>query len=260
MCIVSFRWAPESDEPLLLAANRDEFYERPTERMHWWPGDELLAGRDLRSGGAWLGITRHGRFAMITNIRDPALRLANAPSRGDLVRQYLVGDEAPEAFLARCKEAASRYEGFNLLCGSLRSGSRSLWFFHSRDASAQAVSPGLHGLSNATLDTPWPKLLRLQDGMKEALAVAEANTRPERLLGLLRDTTPTPDEELPNTGVPFVIERMLGSVFISSDNYGTRASTLLSVGEERVDASEIGYHTGGEPLERRNFRFSLSPR
>ena len=114
MCIVTFRWAPDSDEPLLLAANRDEFYERPTERMHWWPGDEVLAGRDLRSGGAWLGITRHARFAMVTNIRNPALRREGAPSRGELVKRFLVGDMAAQTFVANALDQSDRYEGFNL--------------------------------------------------------------------------------------------------------------------------------------------------
>ncbi len=257
MCIVAFRWSPDSDEPLLLAANRDEFYERPTERMHWWPGDEVLAGRDLRSGGAWLGITRHGRFAMITNIRNPALRKQNAPSRGELVRQFLEGGQTAADFVTGAVADAHRYEGFNLLCGDVAATTRALWFANSQERTAHAVEPGIHGFSNASLDTPWPKLVRLQQGFRHALAERDPAQRDARLQRLLHNPTPTPDAQLPNTGVPFEVERMLGSIFIQSGNYGTRASTLLCVQDDRVTVSEAGFGGSGEPQERIEFQFGL---
>jgi len=257
MCIVTFRWSPESDEPLLLAANRDEFYERPTERMHWWPGDAVLAGRDLRSGGAWLGITRHGRFAMITNIRNPALRKQSAPSRGELVRQFLEGAQSAEGFITATAATASNYEGFNLLCGDLSGTQRSLWFANSQEGTAHAVGPGIHGLSNASLDTPWPKLLRMKQGFRHALAERDLTQRCERLQRLLHNATPTPEAQLPNTGVPFEVERMLGSIFIRSGHYGTRASTVLSVHDDLVTIRETGFGVNGEPQERVAFTFHI---
>ena len=257
MCIVTFRWAPESDQPLLLAANRDEFYERPTERMHWWPGDEVLSGRDQRSGGVWLGITRHGRFAMVTNIRNPALRKQGAPSRGALVRQFLEGVQSAADFAHATMTDAGRYEGFNLLCGEVGASARSLWFANSQEGAAHAVEPGVHGLSNASLDTPWPKLLRMRQGFRHALAESDPAQRNTRLLRLLQNATPTPDAQLPNTGVPFAVERMLGSIFIVSDNYGTRASTVLSVIGDQVTMREAGFGVGGEPQDTLAFNFRI---
>ena len=260
MCIVTFRWSPGAEEPLLLAANRDEFYERPTERMHWWPGDEVLAGRDLRSGGAWLGVTRHGRFAMVTNIRNPALRRQNAPSRGELVKRFLEGTESAEAFLAATLAIANNYEGFNLLCGELAGAAPSLWFVNSQEHGAQAIAAGIHGFSNASLDTPWPKLARIKQGLRHALAEHEPARRDERLQRLLRNVTPTPDAALPNTGVPLDVERMLGSIFIQSGHYGTRASTVLRVSANQVAVSEAGFSARGEAQDRLAFAFSLESR
>lgn len=257
MCIVTFRWSPGSEEPLLLAANRDEFYERPTARMHWWPGDNVLAGRDLRSGGAWLGVTRHGRFAMVTNIRNPALRLQNAPSRGALVKQFLEGADSAETFVAASVAQASHYEGFNLLCGDLAGATSSLWFVNSQERTAQAIEPGIHGFSNASLNTPWPKLVRMKQGFRHALAEHDAGQRSERLQRLLHNATPTPDAQLPKTGVPLDVERMLGSIFIQSGHYGTRAATVLRVSSDQVTVSESGFTVGGEPQERNSFQFKL---
>ncbi|MBL8308863.1 MAG: NRDE family protein [Burkholderiales bacterium] len=257
MCIAAFLWSPDTNEPLLLAANRDEFYERPTERAHWWPGDEVLAGRDLRSGGAWLGISRHGRFAMITNIRNPALRRESAPSRGELVRRFVEGTDSAQEFITSAASDSDRYEGFNLLCGELAGAAPALWFVNSQARIAQAIEPGIHGFSNASLDTPWPKLLRLKSGFRHALAERDPGKRGDRLQRLLHNTTPTPDAQLPNTGVPFDVERMLGSIFIRSGHYGTRASTLLSVRADHVTMSEAGFGVNGEPQARVAFTFGL---
>lgn len=259
MCIVTFRWSPDTDEPLLLAANRDEFYDRPTERMHWWPGDEVLAGRDLRSGGAWLGITRHGRFAMVTNIRNPALRREGAPSRGELVKRFLVGDMSAEAFVTDALDQSGRYEGFNLLCGQVNGPERALWFGNSQRRRAEAIAPGIHGFSNASLNTPWPKLARMKQAFRHALAERDPAQRNERLQRLLHNSTPTPDAQLPNTGVPFAVERMLGSIFIQSERYGTRASTVLRVHDDQVTISETGFGVNGEPQERVAFAFDIQP-
>lgn len=259
MCIVVFRWDPTSNKPLLLAANRDEFYERPTVRMHWWPGGDVLSGRDQRSGGAWLGITRHGRFAMVTNIRNPALRKQDAPSRGELVRRFLEGSQSAQDFITTAADGADRYEGFNLLCGELTATKRALWFVNAEAREPQAITAGIHGFSNASLDTPWPKLLRLRNGFRHALAEHDPAKRFERLQRALHNTTPTPDAQLPRTGVPFDVERMLGSIFIRSGHYGTRASTVLSVADDQAIVREGGFSVNGEPQGVLAFDFHIQP-
>ena len=153
MCIAVFRWDSDAEIPLLLAANRDEYFERPTRSMHWWSHADVLAGRDLKADGAWLGVTRQGRFALITNIRNPALRKAGAPSRGEIVRRYLEKPQSAGEFVAELAAIAAEYQGFNLICGSLRANERALWFLNSSDAAPRLLESGLYALSNASLDT-----------------------------------------------------------------------------------------------------------
>ena len=263
MCIVAFAWAPGSATPLLLAANRDEFFERATEPMHWWPGNQVLAGRDLKEGGAWLGVTRHGRFALITNIRNPALKRAAAPSRGAIVRHYLESTMQPSTFVAGLAEMAPGYEGFNLICGQMgaETGANApeLWFLNSVEAAPRPLPAGQYGLSNATLDTEWPKLVRLKQGFRHALAEHDVPAQDSRLLRLLRNNTPTATEQLPQTGVPPEWERALGSIFINRDGYGTRASTLLRVSGHRIAVSEINYSPDAQVLPRADFSFDVGP-
>ena len=239
MCIVAFSWNPDSETPLLLAANRDEFFERPTQAMHWWPNSGVLAGRDLKSGGAWLGITRSGRFAMITNIRNPVLRRVGAPSRGELAREFLESADSPATFIRCANERAGGYEGFNLLCGEISSQSHELWFLNSTESSPRRLDANLYALSNATLDTPWPKLLRIKQGFRHALAEKNPAVQDERLLRLLHNTTRPRDDQLPVTGVPLEWERVLGSVFIRGETYGTRASTLVRLCPQSGQITEI---------------------
>jgi uncharacterized protein with NRDE domain len=257
MCIAAFAWNPDSETPLLLAANRDEFFARPTEPMYWWPDSPVLAGRDLKANGAWLGITRRGRFAMLTNIRNPALRREGAPSRGDIVKNFLESSVATPSFIAALASIASRYEGFNFLCGELRRDSRELWFLNSAERVAKRLNQGQYGLSNASLDTDWPKLLRAKQGLRHALAERDLAAQSARLTRLLRNTTPTSERQLPNTGVPLEWERALGSIFINRDGYGTRASTVLQVSGGTANVSEINYAPGGYVSQRGDFSFEI---
>lgn len=259
MCIAALAWDPDSDTPLVLAANRDEFFARPAAAMHWWPDAHILAGRDLKGNGAWLGITRQGRFALITNIRNPLLRKEGAPSRGDIVKSFLESATSARGFVTALASIASRYEGFNVLCGSVNAAERDLWFLNSAEPAPRQLGTGLYGVSNASLDTEWPKVARIKQGMRHALAERDAEARQVRMLRLLRNTNPVAERHLPSTGVPREWERALSTIFINRDGYGTRASTILTVNTSRVTATEVTYGPDASVSERHDFTFDLRP-
>ncbi|HYQ52157.1 MAG TPA: NRDE family protein [Pseudomonas sp.] len=226
MCLIVFAWRPGHALPLIVAANRDEFYARPTQALTAWedaPG--VHAGRDLEAGGTWLGVGPQGRFAALTNIRDPGQPLGPR-SRGELVAGYLQGELGVEAYLDQVASRSKQYSGFNLLVGD----ERQLGYLHAREAAPRLLEPGVYGLSNAGLDTPWPKLVKARRGLERLLDSAE----PQQLLTLLADAEPASDGELPETGVGLATEKLLSSVFIASQNYGTRASTVLIVDDQGI--------------------------
>jgi len=223
MCLIVLAWQARPDLPLVVAANRDEWRDRPAEPAHWWPDHpDLLAGRDLQAGGTWMGITRSGRFAAVTNFRDPAERRSTAKSRGHLVSEFLLGGDSPARFLSEVLARARDYNGFNLILGD----GASLYYYGSREGEARPIEPGVHGLSNHLLDEPWPKVVRGRMRMREALA--QDDPAPA-LLALLSDEERVPDESLPHTGVGAEWERRLSSALITGPDYGTRASSVLSV-------------------------------
>jgi uncharacterized protein with NRDE domain len=259
MCIAAFDWNPDSTTPLLLAANRDEFFARPTAPMHWWPGDRVLAGRDLKANGAWLGVTRSGRIALLTNIRNPALRREGAPSRGDIVKKFLESAASPAAFAVELAADAARYEGFNVVCGQVSGAARELWFLNSAEAAPKRLNTGIYGLSNASLNSEWPKLTRIKQGLRHALAEPELDAQNERLLRLLHNTTRANDSQLPSTGVPLEWERALSAIFIRHGDYGTRASTVLRISGGRADLSEVNYAADATTKisDHRDFSFEI---
>ena len=214
---------------LVLAANRDEFHARPARTAQWWTDRDappILAGRDLAQGGTWLGLAPDGRWAFVTNVREPARFDPSAPSRGALVPALL---RAPEDFggvLAGILDDAQRYNGFNLVAGDARSAA----FGSNRGAGVVRLPPGIHGVSNAGLDTPWPKLVRAKAGVARWAAAGDDDPAP--LWKVLSDTRTAFDHELPDTGIPRARERLLSSPFIVSDNYGTRCSTLVMLGRD----------------------------
>ncbi|WP_070085626.1 NRDE family protein [Pseudomonas sp. NBRC 111120] len=224
MCLIVFAWRPGHALPLIVAANRDEFYARPAQALAAWedaPG--VHAGRDLEAGGTWLGVGPQGRFAALTNIRDP--RQAQGPrSRGELVAGYLRGELGVEAYLDEVASRSGQYSGFNLLVGH----GRQLGYLHGPDVAPRLLEAGVYGLSNAGLDTPWPKLVKARSGLQRLLETPE----PPQLLALLADGEPAADGELPDTGVGMATEKLLSSVFIASQSYGTRASTVLIVDDQ----------------------------
>ena len=247
MCIVTFRWAPESDQPPLLAPIVF-FFERGPPSACTGGRATRCSGRDQRSGGAWLGITRHGRFAMVTNIRNPALRKQGAPSRAvpwcgsfwracSLLRTSPMPRWTGRRTLRRFQPALRRSRRFGPFTVV-----RQLAGARACRRTRRAWS------SNASLDTPAQSFTH-ETGFRHALAESDPAQRNTRLLRLLQNATPTPDAQLPNTGVPFAVERMLGSIFIVSDNYGTRASTVLSVIGDQVTMREAGFGVGGEPQD-----------
>jgi uncharacterized protein with NRDE domain len=223
MCLALIAVGVREDLPLVLAANRDEFHARAAAAAAFWgdaPG--LLAGRDLSAGGTWLGVTRSGRVAFLTNHRDPRSHRDGAPSRGALVAEFLKGEENAEDFLGRKETEAPLYNGFHLVVGSVLD----LWYFTNTGGVPRRLSPGVHGISNGPVDEPWPKVTRSTERLSRLLEFPSPPS-PEALLDLLSDRGRSPDAELPATGIPLEWERALSSVFVVHGGYGTRCSTAL---------------------------------
>ncbi|WP_106418346.1 NRDE family protein [Salinicola tamaricis] len=243
MCLIVFDWQPDSEQPLRLAANRDEFHARPSAALHRWQDAPLLGGRDLEGGGTWLAAAPGGRFAALTNVRDAHMATpADAPSRGALVTAALQAGE-PQRWLQDLASAgAQRYAGFNLL---LREGDRLWVLHHGRDATTlDEVAPGLHGLSNAALNTPWPKLVRAREALRQALADGDWQNS---MWQAMHDTRPTADAKLPDTGVGLATEQRLSPIFILGETYGTRATTLVSAAAGVITLTEQRYAGMGVP-------------
>lgn len=254
MCLILFSYQHTPGHALALAANRDEFYRRPTRIMQFWPErPELLAGRDLREGGTWLGITRDGRIAAVTNYREPPVPGSNRLSRGNLALDFLQSDQPVQDWIAGVSAQKDLYGGFNLLAGD----AGGLWYLGNRGAAGEprALAPGLYGLSNEILDTPWFKVV---EG-KRALARSAARGYPhEDLIELLHHKQRAGDEQLPNTGVGQKLERMLSPRFIRSPWYGTRASTALTIDSAgKVAVTEQNYMHLGLRRARNRFEFTL---
>jgi uncharacterized protein with NRDE domain len=235
MCLMVFSWRSHPDYPLILAANRDEFYLRRTRPAAWWGhAVSVLAGHDEEAGGTWLGITRRGRIAALTNVRAPSERNPHAPSRGTLVLSALQSPESSAAWLDSNAARMSAYNGFNLLLGDVApvgttdsaTEPRLEYFTNRGGAPARSLAPGVYGISNASLDTPWPKVTRAVTRFACSIA---SRVDLELLMRLLENRELARDAELPSTGVPYEWERALSSIQIRANGYGTRASTVLTV-------------------------------
>jgi len=254
MCLIVFALESHPKYRLVLAANRDEYFARPTLPAGYWPDHPVtLAGRDLQFGGTWLGVTTTGRLAVITNYRDPKWQVPNPLSRGMLVAEYLTGELPPANFLQYLKNSGHRYDGFNLLFGDL-SGLR---YYSNRSETENVVSPGIHGLSNHLLDTPWPKVTSAKE--KLASLLRKDTEEPEEYFTLLTDKTPYPDDTLPDTGVGIKRERLLSSIFVTGNTYGTRFSTLLFIDRENRLRFIERSHNMGAGNATSEFRFRLQP-
>lgn len=228
MCLILFAYEAHPSYRLILAANRDEFYERPTGPAAFWPdAPGLLAGRDLRHGGTWLGVTRAGRFAALTNYRDPSAKLDGARSRGGLVTDFLKNRQPPAHYAREVAATAAAYDGFNLLAGD----AQTLYYFSNRGGAPSKLAPGVYGLSNHLLDTPWPKVARGKRALGEVIGTGDA-LAPEAVIEILFDRVRAADAELPDTGVGVEVERVLSPLFIASPGYGTRSSTVVLIDRE----------------------------
>lgn len=239
MCLILLAYDAHPDYRLILAANRDEFFSRPAAPASFWEdAPQILAGRDLKERGTWLGVTRGGRIAAVTNYRDPRAEQNDAPSRGGLVSGFLAGSMGVDEYLAFLKREGASYNGFNLIFGDR---SRICWFSN-RHESPRFLEPGVHGLSNQLLDTPWPKVTRAKEAM--GLLVAHGKpVQPEALFAILADRAIAPDNHLPDTGVGMELERLLSPIFISASNYGTRSSTVILIDrQERVTFMEQNFN------------------
>jgi uncharacterized protein with NRDE domain len=232
MCLISVAFDAHPAFRLVVAANRDEFYARPAAPAAWWAdAPQVLGGRDLREGGTWMGVTRAGRFAAVTNFRDPGFaQKADAPSRGALVADFLRGSGDAEAYARELAARAAAYNGFNLLVGD----EGGLFYLSNRAEGVRRLEPGVYGLSNHLLDTPWPKVVRARRAMGDALAAAggAADGWESGLWEMLADRVIAADDDLPDTGVGSERERLLSPPFIRSDVYGTRASTVMTMAHD----------------------------
>jgi uncharacterized protein with NRDE domain len=254
MCLLLFAFKSHPAYKLILAANRDEYYERPTSPSAFWKdAPHLLAGRDLRAGGTWFGITRNGRLAAITNYRDPATVKKNAPSRGNIVTGFLLGGQDPAEYLQTLAQQADKYNGFNLIVGT---NDRLYWYSNHGDG-IHRLSPGIHGLSNHLLNTAWPKVTRGKDALARLLSEG-SNPQAEDLFRILGDRTIPGDKSLPHTGVGLEWERILSPIFITSPTYGTRSSTLLFVDlKNRITFAERTYDSRPDDPTTVRFEFPI---
>jgi uncharacterized protein with NRDE domain len=247
MCLIALSWKKHPECDLVVGANRDEFYDRPSAPADFWPqASDVLGGRDLKAGGTWLGVTRGGRFAAITNYRDAADLRPAARSRGELTTGFLQSTVPAGTYANQVYALRSAYNGFSVLVGD----GEELWYASSRDAGARRLEPGIYGLSNSLLDTPWPKVEATKQRFPEALGQLD----PERhVFDLLSDRSHAPDEALPDTGVGLAVERMLSPSFIVGADYGTRSSTFLAMKGPRIVFVEKTWGPWGEPAGEARF-------
>lgn len=258
MCIAYLALRTHEDWPLFIAANRDEFHARPARPAAPWPDHpHIIAGVDEAAGGTWLGITRQGRFALLTNYRD--LRMpgpSNPVSRGELVKSYLTATQSAQDYAGASARNGHLYAGFNLIVGDLRQA----WYSGNQTKTpheAQTLAPGRYVLSNHLLDTAWPKTERLRT-LLDHFPITHLERSINRVYDLLKDTTQAEDAELPETGLSLERERLLSSAFIVSPDYGTRCSTVIAVHKSgRVIFSETTYNREGQPIERHDWPWHI---
>jgi uncharacterized protein with NRDE domain len=254
MCLLVVGWNAHPDYRLVLAGNRDEFHQRPAAALGWWnDGPPILAGRDLKASGTWLGVARDGRYGVVTNFRDFDPPAAAAPSRGELVPRYLRGVARADQYLAQLASVARGYGGFNLLLG----GPNALHYYSNRgDDGPRVLEPGIYGLSNHWLDTPWPKLTRTR--ARFAALLRDGPLGVEELFALLGDRTTVGDADLPHTGLPGDWERAVSAPFVVHEQYGTRCSTVVLVTHDgRTVVQERRFDARGVQSGASRFEFTV---
>lgn len=240
MCLILFAIQQHNDYPFVVIANRDEFYVRPTLAAHWWDdAPSIYAGRDLEANGTWMGVDRHGRFAAVTNVREPGMTPGATSSRGDLPSGFLKGQLSAEDYLHHLRSRQEDYAGFNLLLAD-QSG---CWFASNRSDGIRQITPGIYGVSNGYFDEPWPKLESGKQALEKSLS---GSPDINELMAILLDREQAADHKLPKTGVSSQFERLLSSRFIHSNEYGTRASTVLLYGNDgSISVTEQNFNQHG---------------
>lgn len=254
MCLIVFANKVRPDYKLIFAANRDEFYNRPSEQAKFWSDHpDLLAGKDLQAGGTWMGITKQGRFAAITNYRDLKNHRDDTPSRGNLTLDFLTSAISPNDYYSNLKSTLKNFNGFNLLLGTVDE----LYYFSNEIDGLQKIEPGIHGLSNALLDTSWPKVEKSKQQLQNLINQKEIH--PWEVIDILKNSTIAKDEDLPDTGVGLELERMLSSVFIKSEKYGTRCSSVIMVdNDNNINFVEKFFFDGIGNFSNREFKFTIN--
>lgn len=254
MCLIVFANNFHKDYKLIFAANRDEFYNRPTGQAGFWSDHpDLLAGKDMQAGGTWMGITKQGRFAAITNFRDLKNHKDDAPSRGNITLDFLINDIHPEDYYYKLKTDLRSFNGFNLILGSINE----LYYFSNKIDGIKKIVSGVYGISNALLNTPWQKVEKSKQYLEKLIDQQEIH--PGEVLNILKDTTIAKDDELPDTGVGLELERLLSPVFIKTVKYGTRCSTVVMVDkEDNVKFVERSYFDDIGTFSNKVFNFSIN--
>lgn len=254
MCLLVFGRNAHPEYPLIFGGNRDEFYGRPTAPATFWDdAPHVLAGRDEKEGGTWMGVTRNGHWGVVTNVREPGEYRPDARSRGHLVADYLRDEPSPQAYLEAVRADADAYNGFNLLVGI--PGALFCLSTAGDPPVVRSVADGVHGLSNAQLDTPWPKVVHARRRLHSLLEGGTVG--PDPILDLLDDRTPFPDADLPDTGIGREAERQLSPIFIDGERYGTRSSTVLCIDRTGTVTFVERTFDRGRPQRTRRYRFDV---
>lgn len=249
MCLVNFHFQNHPKYKLIVVANRDEFYERPTKPAHYWEDEpNILAGRDLLQMGTWLGISKKGRFAAITNYRDPSLPETGRYSRGEIIRHFLTNGTEPDIFMEELIKERENYGGYNVILGD----PNGLYHYNNVLDESKDINAGTHSLSNHSLNTPWPKVVKGRTRLNEYIQTNQEEVSIDMLFNLVTDRSTADDGELPHTGVGVEMERLLSPMFIKIPNYGTRSSTVLLVDkEDRVTFVERTFKEGDFQFEKK---------
>lgn len=254
MCLIAFNWKNHHKHKLILIANRDEFYHRSTQPIHFreeYPS--ILAGKDMEAGGTWLGINKTGKFTALTNYRDPVNTMQNAPSRGHLTLNYLKNISGPREYMKEVAQTASTYNGYNLLAGDLED----LFYFSNYENDTRKLVKGTYALSNHLLDTPWYKTSRVKQKLTQA--IQKENIETSALLDLLYDMEKPEDRFVQQTGMSMNMERMLSSMFIESPNYGTRCSSVVLIDyDNTISFTERIYIPKTRERKEQTFQFTVN--
>lgn len=253
MCLIIFSYNSHNKYKLIFCANRDEFFNRPTENMHFWPENpDILAGRDLLGGGTWLGISKKRKIAALTNFRELIDKPVEKPSRGKIVKYFLCQNKNTTDFFKYLKRTKNEFNFYNLIFGNINE----LYYYSNKTDNTILLENGIYGISNAFLDTPWQKIVRGKEIFKDI--ISNDNFSYKDLFWLLTDDKKAEDDMLPNTGYPKAYERELSSIFVKMGEYGTRSSTVILIDySNNVNVYERCYDKTGCPISTTHFNFSI---